>query len=132
MNEKEKVFNSYIESKRAIKNIVKEIWQYIYDNYKDYLEFGKYSSLYEWNIGDKYMLHTDYLSIQYSGPEGPSYNLEYFNHIPLDIINNGKWKEFIDNIFKIKIEDIKREEETEREERRKLYEKLKNEFDEDN
>lgn len=123
------IFNNYIESKRAIKNIVKEIWKYIYDNYKDYLEFYSYSSLYEWEVGDKYMLHTDYLSIQYSGPQGPSYDLEYFNNIPLDVIFNDKWKDFIDNIFKKKIENIKREEEFEKEERKRLYEKLKQEFE---
>ena len=131
MEKTKEIFNNYIESKRAIKNIVKEIWQYIYDNYKDYLEFGSGSSLYEWEVGDKFMLHTDYLSIQYTGPQGPSYDCEHLKDIPLDIINNDTWKEFVDDIFKEIITERKMEKERELKERKKLYEKLKQEFEEE-
>lgn len=124
----EEIFNNYIESKKAIKKLVKEIWNYIYDNYKEYLEFGSYSKLYEWELGDKYMLYTDYLIFSYIGPEGPSYDLEYFDDIPIDVIYNNTWKEFVDKIFKQKIEEKKREKELEKKERKKLYEKLKQEF----
>ena len=129
MKKTEEIFNNYIESKRAIKKLVREIWEYIFNNYKDYLEFGSYSTLYKWEVGDKYMLRTDYLKIQYSGPEGPSHDCEYLKDIPLDIINDGTWKEFIDEIFKIKMIEKKIEEEREMKERKKLYEELKQEFE---
>lgn len=45
------------------------------------------------------------------------------------MIENDIWKEFIDDLFKQKINERKREEELEKEERRKMYEELKQEFE---
>lgn len=57
---KTEIFNNYIESKKAINKLVEEIWNYIDENYKEYLEFGKCSRFHKWSFNPK-----DGLSISY-------------------------------------------------------------------
>ena len=140
MKKTEKLFNDYIETHKdyievcniynetrgAIDKLCKDIWSYICENYAEYLEYGKYSALDEWDLDDTH------LSIEYYRTYYDLHESTLF-YIPLSVIYNDTWKEFIDKHFdKIKLE-IKAEEELrevdEREKRRKLYEKLKQEFE---
>lgn len=116
----------YNESRSAIYKLSKEIWSYIYENYAKYLEFGRDSYFDEWNLDN-----AD-LTIQYYRAHYDLVETDWF-HIPLSVIYNDTWKEFIDEHFnKIKAEEEAENEirETrEKEQRQKLYEKLKQEFE---
>lgn len=120
---KTEIFKNYTESKKAINKLAREIWDYIDKNYKEYLEYGKYSRLGEWMFKD------NHLSISYFRTYGDFVEDEWIHGISLEMIENDTWKEFIDEIFNQKSDELKREEEFEKEERRKMYEELKQEFE---
>lgn len=116
----------YNETRGAIHKLSKEIWSYIYKNYAEYLEFGKDSDFDEWDIDDT-DLTIKYLRAYYDLDEH-----DWF-YIPLSVIYNDTWKEFINDYFnKIKAEEEAEKavrEVREKEQRQKLYEKLKQEFE---
>ena len=120
---KETVKN-YIDSNNAIENKAREIWRYIRENYEEYLEYGKYSRFDKWSVDPK-----DGLSISYYDHGYDIYEYTWINDIPFETIYNNNWKEFIDEIFNKKIEAQKRDEETARNQRKELYEQLKQEFE---
>lgn len=126
MKKMEEIFNNYLESKDAIEKLVREIWNYIYDNYKDYLEYKSYSGFDDWDLDN------NYLSIKYYRRCYDLIDTTWIDDIPLYTIYNNTWKEFVDKIFKQKIEEEEREKESEKNERKKLYEKLKQEFEDEN
>lgn len=111
----------YDETCNVINSLCRKIWAYIYDNYAEYLKYGKRSEFDNWD------LECDFLCIEYF-QNYYEFDTELF-HIPLSVIYNDTWKEFIDNHFnKIKAEEVDREAK-EKEKRRKLYEELKKEFE---
>lgn len=84
------IFKKYLECQSIIHKLCIEIWDYIFDNYADYLKFGKNSKLYNWDM------NVEALSFEYFDSEDMyDFRLEDVE-IPLKTIYNDKWKEFID------------------------------------
>ena len=127
MKKIEEIFNNYIESKKVIETLCYKIWRYIYENYLEFLEYGEYSYFDKWELKD------NFLRIKYYDRVYDLYEYTWLPDISLDVIYNDTWKEFIDNYFN----KIKAEEEAEKAakeikekiKRHKLYEKLKQEFE---
>ena len=127
MKKTEEIFNNYIESYKAIEALCYKIWRYVYENYLDFLEYGKYSSFDEWELED------NHLSIKYYRTCYDLVDTAWLEDIPLDVIYNDTWKEFIDEHYnKIKAKEEAKKvvrEAKEKTKRQKLYEKLKQEFE---
>lgn len=127
MKKMEEIFNNYIESYKTIDAFCYKIWRYIYQNYLEFLEFGKYSSFDEWELEDNKLL------IRYYRTSYDLVETAWVERIPLDVIYNDTWKEFIDNHYnKIKAKEEAEKEVREAKEkikRQKLYEELKQEFE---
>lgn len=133
MKKTSEILNNYIESckiyyetRDIIYKLCKEIWSYIYENYAECLEYGRYSAFIDWDLDDTH------LSIEYYRTYYDLHESTWFD-IPLSVIDNEVWKKFIDDYFsKIKAEiDAEKaiREAREKEKRQKLYEELKQEFE---
>ena len=121
------ILESYLKGLYAIEALVEEIFGYIKSNYEKYLKFGKYSCLDEWKLDE------DSLQIKYYDYGYDLYEYSWFEDIPLDTLFNDTWKEFIDVHFnKLKAEKEANKvanEAKEKEMRKKLFEELKQEFE---
>ena len=95
------IFNNYIESYKTIDDLCYEIWQYIYKNHLEFfIKYGKHSSYDDWELED------NHLSIKYYHICHDLEDNVCIEDIPLDVIYNDTWKEFIDNRYnKIKAEE---------------------------
>lgn len=84
------IIKQFLECQGIIHKVCIEIWDYIFDNYTDYLKFSKNSKLYNWDI------NFEALSFEYFDSEDMyDFRLEDVE-IPLEVIYNDTWKEFID------------------------------------
>lgn len=111
----------------VIDELVSEIFDYIYENYKEFLNFGKYSTLEDWEIED------NCLDLKYYDRGYDIYEYCWFTGIPLDTLVNDTWKDYIQEHFKKQVEERQakaaKAAAKEKEMRRKQYEELKREFD---
>lgn len=121
------ILDGYLNGFDAIEELVEEIFKYIKSNYQEYLDFERYSCLDEWKL-DK-----DSLSMKYYDYGYDLYEYCWFDDIPIDVILNDTWKEFIDEHFNklIREKESKKaaSEAKEKEKRKQLYEELKQEFE---
>lgn len=130
MNEKiltQELLDSYLESKLFLDSLVEKVWNYIYDNNYKLLNYDRQSWLYDWEMGH------EYLYIEYGGGSQDPNVTSHFEPIPLEVLLNDTWKEFIDEYFCKLIEEEKAEKEAvkaaEKKRRQKLFEELKKEFE---
>lgn len=121
------ILDGYLNGFDAIDELVKEIFIYIKSNYQEYLEFGRHSCLERWELDE------DELSIKYYDHGYDLYEYRWFEDIPVDTLLNNTWKEFIDKHFNklIREKEAKKaaSEAREKEIRKKMFEKLKQEFE---
>ena len=124
------VLEGYLNGLYIIDTLAEEIFRYIKSNYQEYLEFGRYSCLDEWKLDE------DELSIKYYDHGYDLYEYRWFEDIPVDTLLNDTWKAFIDDHFnklKAKKEANKAASDArEKEMRKKLFEELKQEFEDGN
>lgn len=122
------ILDGYLNGLDTIDKLVCEIFKYVKSNYQEYLAFGKYSRLDEWKLDE------NKLSIKYYDHGYDLYDYcWFFKDIPVDILLNDTWKEFIDehfnNLMRKKEANKAASEAREKEQRQKLYEELKKEFE---
>lgn len=85
------IFKKFLECQGIIHKVCMEIWNYIFDNYADHLEFGKDSRFYNWDINVE-ALNFEYFDFT----DNYDFTLESIEDIPLEVICNDTWKEYID------------------------------------
>ena len=116
---------SYLKTVNILNVLAEEIFDYIKSNYEEYLEYGRYSSLDKWELDEDGMIikYYDY---------GYDLYISSSKTIPTDALLNNTWKEFIDDYFnKLKAEKEANKAVSaakEKENRKKLFEELKQEF----
>lgn len=121
------ILDGYLNGLDTIDELVHEIFKYVKSNYQEYLEFGKYSRLDEWKLDE------NKLSIKYYDRGYDLYDYCWLKDIPVENLLNDTWKEFIDehfnNLMRKKEANKAASEAREKEQRQKLYEELKQEFE---
>lgn len=123
---KQETIKQYIRLREDMENLAEKIFDYVYDNYKDHLEYWRYSIFSDFSIDNKklWISYEDYNDVCKARlPE-----------IPIELLESeAKWKKFIDKYYKDKIkkeEDRKKQEEIEKEkEERELFEQLKKKYE---
>lgn len=88
----EKIIGDYRKATEFLDNLTQEIWDYINDNYKNELEFGEDSDFINWCLLDSGLL------FEYSHYKRDLWGMAFIE-IPMHILNEEKWKVFIDEYF---------------------------------
>lgn len=121
------LLDSHFKCRDIISRLSEEIFEYIKDSYVDYLAYNRRSQF------DGYDLTEDELCIKYYDSSYVIHSYTWFEAIPVDNLINDTWKEFIDEHFnKLKLEEnmVRVANELKaKKTRQKLYEQLKQEFE---
>lgn len=116
----------YIDIEKQLDDLAYNIFNYIYNNYIQLLEFEKHSSY------DDYKIENDKLIMKYYDS---NYDLYEYNHIgiPLKYIYNDSWKEYVEDLEDERImkyvKQLKKDEEDTKERELKLLKELKEKYE---
>lgn len=94
---KQKV-SDYVKIRKEFVKLSKEIYDYTLENYPDSLEYEEDSEFLDVHISENWLV-IDYWDKCYAAPD------ESQIEIPMDVIINNNWREFIDNESQKRIED---------------------------
>lgn len=122
---KQETIKQYIRLREDMENLAEKIFDYVYDNYKDYLEYHR------WSMFDNFSIDNRKLWISYEDYHDVCKT--HLPEIPIELLDSeAKWKKFIDKYYKDKIkkeEEKKKRAEIEKEkEERELFEHLKEKY----